>query len=183
MRIGVFGLAAVAALTCGTAQPAKAAFILFDDTSAAETTTVSLNDFERGFSIDGVLVQSGRNNPVTVTEPESFSYSGTWIDRGQSIPGSFAQLAFDGTVLSDENVYTVSTDGTFGTIAGRFCSDPDVCAIPIGSIVSVVPETAHFDQAFLTASFVSDPEPASGVVLIAGFAGLLWARRNSRKSV
>ncbi|MGH7226692.1 MAG: PEP-CTERM sorting domain-containing protein [Gemmataceae bacterium] len=99
----------------------------------------------------------------------------------RSTPGTFAQIAFDGHVLSDENVYTVSTSGGFGTISGSFCSDPAVCTIPVGAIVTTVPEHASFSQPFLSASWVSDPEPASGLVILAGLAGLAWARRRRRK--
>src|SRR5438552_15478422 len=63
---------------------ARAAALLFDDTSTNETITVSANDFEGGLFVNGVLIQQGLNNPGSGTFPETgpISFSGTWIDNG-----------------------------------------------------------------------------------------------------
>lgn len=181
MKKLALSIPAIAALACA-APSANAAFIFFNDAGSSENVIVSAGDFERGFSVNGSLITSGLGHHATVTEPESFTYSGSWIDEGRSTPGTFAQVAFDGKILSDENVYTVSTAGGFGTITGSFCSDPTVCTIPTGAKVTTVPEGASFSQPFLSARWVSDPEPASGLVVLAGLAGLCWVRSRRRKS-
>jgi hypothetical protein len=180
----LLGIAAGSALAL-PAPLAKATFLFIDDSS--ESITVSANDFEGGLSIDGTLFQSGLGHPATGTFGESLTYSGSWIDNGLSTPGSFAQEAFDpdGT-LSDVNVYTVSTNGITGTITGAFCSDPALlaCFIPPDAVLDQFLETAEpvdFSQPSLTASWKSDveevPEPASGLMLLAGLAALGAVRR------
>ncbi len=180
--------ALVAFLGAGTAN---AAFFIIDDSNPNETITISAGDFEFGMTVTGFGSTAGTGDSFTATAAETstpITFSGSWIDEGLSTPGTFAQIAFDGTLPSDQFVYTVSTDGFAGTISGSFCSDPAVCAIPPGASVTIVGEGPNlFNQAFLSASWVSSaPEPASApaslVFLGTGLVGLGLARRRSKKS-
>jgi hypothetical protein len=181
------GTAAAALLAFGATAPAKAAALFFDD--RGETGTISAADFEGCFSVNGSNVECGLarfGGSGSVKTGESFTYSGSWIDLGQSWPGTFAQIALESVgsdsrqFISDENVYTVSTNGGFGTITGQFCSDSSdiaLCVIPTNARISFTGESADFSQPFLSASWASDvPEPASGL-LLSGLAGLGWLRR------
>src|SRR2546426_173310 len=68
----------------------RGAALVFDDTSPNETITIFANDFEFGLSINGQPFQQGLNNPASGTFPETgpISFSGSWIDLGQTQPGS-----------------------------------------------------------------------------------------------
>src|SRR6266849_9706795 len=68
---------------------ARAASLLFNDTSPNETITISANDFEGGLFINGVLFQQGLGLPASITLAETngpISFSGQWIDLGQTTP-------------------------------------------------------------------------------------------------
>jgi hypothetical protein len=65
--------------------------------TAGLNITISANDFERGFSVNGSQIQIGLHNPGSVSVPEAGSFvdgaaqttfSGSWIDRSAVTPGS-----------------------------------------------------------------------------------------------
>src|ERR1041385_8171665 len=74
-NVGIMGKTAlVAVLSVFLAAPnnAKAAFFRIDDTDDVnETITLSINDFEGGFFLNGNLVQQGTQNPRVITFPEA----------------------------------------------------------------------------------------------------------------
>src|SRR5487761_1670884 len=88
--------------------------------------TVAANDFESCFSVDGTQIQCGLHNPGSVTVNESAgaaSFSGTWIDRGQTIANSNTVYFTEGPVsnlVSDILTWSASTSGGRGTISGTF---------------------------------------------------------------
>src|SRR5438552_2106243 len=60
----------IAAIALIAPRPAVAAFLSINDALLCENMTFSLNDFDGGFVLDGILRQSGLNNPQTVPVPE-----------------------------------------------------------------------------------------------------------------
>ncbi len=102
---------------------ADAAFINFDDRNP-NTITITAGDFEGGFSVNGTQITSGLGNSASVTLADGtvWSFSGSWIDLGQS-SGS-QQIHFElpsapGFITSGMDA-SASTDGSFGTINGTF---------------------------------------------------------------
>jgi hypothetical protein len=149
----------VAAVSLLGPQAAWAAAIRIDDTSPSETITISANDFENGFTVNGVLIQQGLNNPGSITIPESggeVTFHGEWIDLGQSTPGSrtiyLVEYCGRGNKLhkrvSDILEITVSTDGSFGTIDGRFISGTDPTNNGNGGL-GKLPRDVNPDDVFL----------------------------------
>jgi hypothetical protein len=95
--------AAACLLACSAA---KGSFISIDDTSPNETITITVNDFEGGFSVNNVLIQQGLGNPGSVTLPETapITFVGRWIDLGQTQTGtrvSYLVEQNDPTQISD----------------------------------------------------------------------------------
>jgi hypothetical protein len=162
----------------------RAAFFFIDDTATNETITISANDFEGGLLINGATFQSGLGSPASATFPESgpFTFSGRWIDAGQTVPGAhtlFLVEAQDHTLISDILQYTLDSAGGFGFINGSFQSDvnDNLGHLPANVDPTTVfienGQAVDFSAPFLTAQVLSDvdvPEPGS---VSLGLLGLL----------
>jgi len=173
----------------------NAAFLFLNDTNANDTITVSANDFEFGLTVNGVPFQQGLGNPATGTFPETngITFSGQWIDQGQTTPGAhtiYLVEAFDHTLISDILQYTLDTSGGHGFINGSFVSDNEnnlgrlPPTLPPGSSVFIENgQVLDFSAPFLTAQVLSDfevPEPGAASILLLGLLaarGLKYVRR------
>jgi hypothetical protein len=184
----------VSALLLSSNSAFAAAFVI-DDTNPNDTVTISLNDFERGFLVNGNLVQQGLNNSQSVTLPEAgpITFSGSWIDLGQSGAGSrtiYLVEASDPTLISDIFQYSWSTDGQFGTIQGSFVSDVND---NLGHVHPGTPDVfiengqgVPFSLPFLGGEIHSDaevPEGGSLSFLPMGLAAIALFARRFRKQV
>jgi len=186
----VLPMLAIVLLAPGTA---RAAFMSINDaTSPLGSITFSLNDFERGFSVNGNLVQSGLSNPATVTVSEfpMATFSGSWIDHGLTSAGTHTIYWVDPNapnVVTDELTYSTSSSGGFGTISGTWLTNLGI-PLPVGATGE--PEDGHtmdFSQPFLTAQAIAGdqvPEPTSlALFALAGFAVVGSRRWWNRKPV
>jgi len=162
----------------------RAAFFFIDDTATNETITISANDFEGGLTINGAPFQQGTGNPATGTFPETnaITFSGRWIDLGQTVPGPhtlFLVEAQDHTLISDILQYTLDSAGGFGFINGSFVSDvnDNLGHLPANVDPTTVfienGQAVNFGAPFLTAQVISDVDvPEPGAVSL-GLLGLL----------
>jgi hypothetical protein len=192
---------ALSAFGAGSAVPAHAAFVSICDAeacgSADPNITFNLNDFERGFFINGVLAQDGLGRPATlsVSEAGAFvdgaaqtTFSGSWIDDGQAAPASVTVfLTEQSGGISDVLNFNYSSADGFGTLSGYVISDVngtlsrlDLAALGIRPTLTVSEAgPVDFSNAFITASFQSDvdavPEPSIWAMMLLGFAGLGFA--------
>lgn len=179
-------------LTLLAPQAAKAAAITIDDTSPNNTITISVNDFEYGFFVNGTLFQQGLNNgqSITLTENLPVSFSGQWIDLGESIPVNktiYFVKPDTPTLISKIFNYSVSTDGSVGTILGTFQSDlaGNLGSLPLGvdpaNVFIENGQSVPFSAAYLGGRILSDtpetvPEPTSTLGFLA--LGTLGAASN-----
>ena len=168
---------------------ARAAALIFDDTSTNETITISANDFEGGLVVNGVPFQQGLNNPSTGTFAETgpISFSGRWIDNGLTQPTVRTIYLLEpldpNLTVSDIFHYTLDSSGGFGFIQGTFESDIDgnLGTLPAGvNPADVFVENGQpvpFFAPFLTGQITSDidvPEPGTlslclmGVLIASG---------------
>jgi hypothetical protein len=201
---------ALSVLGFSSATPAHAAALEICDAGACGSLdpniTISANDFERGFSVNGSQIQIGLHNPGSVSVPEAGSFvdgaaqttfSGSWIDRSAVTPVS-ATIFFTehGNSVSDVLNYNYSTAGGLGHLTGYVISDvngvlPRGQLAKLGIIATATVSEATpfaFNNAFISATFQSDvdaiPEPATWAMMVIGFVGLGFAGyRASRKSV
>ncbi|MBV8523208.1 MAG: hypothetical protein JOY71_13975 [Acetobacteraceae bacterium] len=189
-RIGLLRAAILGLVACGLANRANAAALSITDN--ASSVAVSLNDFENGFSINGAMVQKGLNQAVSVTEPKSFSFNGSWVDLGRSASGAYNLVLKEanGTV-SDVLSYTVATSGGVASITGSFCSifaiSGSRCAVPTSGATTVARDTAGpfpiTGAAYLTGvlieadASVTVTEPGALPVLGIGLIGIFGLTR------
>jgi hypothetical protein len=169
---------------------ARAAALIFDDTSPNETITIAANDFEGGLTINGVAFQQGLNNPATGIFPETgpISFSGRWIDNGLTQPTSRTIYLLEpldpNLTISDIFHYTLDSANGFGFIQGSFVSDIDgeLGTLPAGvNPADVFIENGQpvpFGAPFLSGLINSDidvPEPGTlslclmGLLIAGGF--------------
>lgn len=178
-----------------TSATVNAAAFTIDDTSPNETLTYSMNDWEGGFSLNGVLVQQGLNNPASLTFPETDtpdSFTGTWITNGAQgqVSGSVylvESLVYDPAtpaLLSDIFTYQVvpNSDGT-ATISGTFVSSDNLGYLDPATVdpSSVYPEDGTpvvVNFAFLSIEIRSDQVPAPApIAAMLGLGGMVLTRR------
>lgn len=185
----------IAAIALVAPRPAGAAALIINDALPDPNIAFSLNDFEGGFFLDGVLVQEGLNNPQTVTVSEGdaltgpivHSFSADWI-TGALVPTS-AVIAFsEGGIPPSEGVsdiltYTYSPGPLGGHLVGTFESDLDPGLLPLPPGATVIPgERFDFSNGNITAIATSDlPEPSSLAVIAAGLLGFGMIRRRRKQ--
>lgn len=177
----------------------RAASLTINDTNPNDTIVFNVNDFENGFSVAGFgQIQIGLGNPQSLTVPEGngpvpivYSFTGSWVDDGQTTPTSQTIVFLengDPNNISDILTYSYSTANGNGTLSGTFVSDVDggnPLVAPDGDYTTTNNESWVFDNAFISAQALSDtdtPEPATfGLLTIAlGALGLVGRRRVSR---
>ena len=94
---------------------ANAAFISIDD-SDVDTITITVNDFEGCFFVNGELLSCGLGDPqsITLVDGEVHEYSASWIDLGLSADGFNAHYFGIMDEVFSGVEYSTSTDGFFG---------------------------------------------------------------------
>ena len=147
---------------------ANAAFISIDDTDK-DTITISVNDFEGCFSVNGLELSCGLGDPqsITLADDTVWSFEGTWIDLGASTSNSGAHyFGLMGEVFSGVE-WSVYTNGFYGTIRGAFTGLDLCCSYGPPSNGVLNPQdgsTRDFSQPYLSATFTSEvavPEPGT----------------------
>lgn len=196
------GVAALG-LAFTAAQPAQAAFVMICASttcgSASGDTTFNVTDFEEGFDVNGSQVQIGLGSPAHPSVPQAGSFvdgaaqntfSGSWIDDGESTPVSATVFFTDASgAISDVLSYSfAASSGGLGSLTGfvitGMLSAADLAAVGI-TPTGAAPEGKPFDfsNAFITASVQTGvPEPSTWAMMVLGFAGLGYAgwRRSAK---
>jgi hypothetical protein len=197
---------AISAIALIAPRPASAAALDINDTGADPNIVFSMNDFEGGFSIDGVQRQIGLGNPASFTVSEGtaasgpivHTFEGNWITGGLTPENeviAFAEAEIPPSQgVSDILRFTYDSlgQGLGGHLTGNFESDLDPGLLPLPEGATVVSEATPFvfDNANITADARSDAEPVplpklnpvgSLVVLITALIGFrfLGRRRNT----
>lgn len=182
MKKMLLAAAAAVTITAGAAGNADAANLNINGLDDG-SVTFSWADFELGFTVDG---GGGGSNGVSVlSDGVSLSFSGSWIDLGLSTPLSRTVYwvdPADGTTVTDIFSWTISTDGSFGTISGTFQDGGALGALPggiaAGDIILKTADGSHnafnFSAAFLTGQVLTEavPLPAGLWLALTAFGGL-----------
>jgi hypothetical protein len=189
---------AIAAIGLVAPQPVRAANISIND-AVGETIVFSLNDFEGGFILDGMLVQQGLNNPVTVTVnelnaagvPIVHTFSADWVTAGAIVPQNMVVAFPEAGVpptqgVSDILTFIYSVGPRGGHLSGSFVSDGEsLLPLPPGALMASG-ESFVFNNTNITASATSDvdvvPEPTSLLLLGTGFVGFAFSIRKRRSA-
>ena len=158
--------------------------------------TFQAADFERGFFLNGALIQGpglGGGPVAAVPEGPPADFSGSWF-----APGGFAPV--DRTVyfvepgsslVSDILQYHATSDGVFGTITGSFTSDATeggLGLVPAGAEVwDESKGEFDFSLPFLTGQVISDaadvPENGAGLAGMAALVGVCLLGYLNRRSL
>jgi hypothetical protein len=200
VTIGLMALGVAVA----AAQPAQAAsLVICASTSCGSpsgSTTFSLNDFESGFTVNGIPAQIGLQMPAGATVPQAGSFvdgaakntfAGSWFDVGATTPEAETIFFTDPSGgISDVLNFNYGTGPGGGGVAGfvitGMLSAADLAAAGITPTATAPEgELFTFNNAFITASIqtAAIPEPASWAMMLLGFAGLGYAGwRTQRKS-
>jgi len=141
-------------------QSVWAASLTFNNAKNPDEVFISAGQFESGFTVNGTLLQTGlTTGSIVVAETANaciISYSGSWIDLGQSTPSNrtiyFVDPA-DGTTVTDILVVDVVVGTISGTWTTNACGDlgavPD--GTPAGNIINADGTEVDFSQPFLGA--------------------------------
>ncbi len=200
------------AMALAASHPASAAFVSINDAIPDPNILFSMNDFEEGFQINSLTVQSGLGSPTTATVSElarpginaidgaaENDFSAVWILGGPIVPENETVFFTEpGGGISDVLHFTYTESGGHGHLDGSVISDTetplsvaDLNAAGIFASETLSEATAFaggkvfdFSNTNITANFTSDvPEASTWAMLLIGFAGLgLAGYRASRKS-
>jgi hypothetical protein len=182
---------AVIVMAPGAAMAANA--LVTDNAPLASGITFAVGNFENGFSADGTQLGIGLGNypPATFASTSPISFSGSWVDQGET-PTTSQTFYFVNPGLPSDVVDSVSfqtsSNGGFGTITGTITSFIGMGTegtlppgVPPANILLANGQPANLTLPFLTATFVpaAVPEPTS--LMMAATAGIMglgyWLRR------
>ena len=123
--IAVFGLCA-AILLPNAAQAVAPAIVTIDDSSPAETITVSWSGFFAGpVFVNNVLQPDTGSLTFNESAVNTINFSGTWNSGGLAIAPTYVDFYEDGTLttVSDNLVYSVGIGAGISTFNLSFTSD------------------------------------------------------------
>ncbi len=187
-------------LAVAAAQPAQAASlnICASPTCGAESgyTIFFESLFQQGFYLNGSLLGGlavGAENPQFgsfVDGAAKNTFSGSWIDDGESLPLSQTVFFTDPSGgISDVLSYSYSGSGDLGSLTGflitGMLSATDLAGLGITPSLTA-PERTLFDfsygESILATIQTGVPEPSTWAMLLIGFVGLGYAgfRRSAR---